>query len=69
MSSIANTEGWIKSIRRALTDWHAPAWLVSRFAGTPITTRAVLAIPELIFRWRGHGGVLAVSLRSKGLPQ
>ena len=40
ISTVADPSCWIESVRRALTDWRAPGWLIRRFGSTSIVSRS-----------------------------
>jgi len=55
--------GWIDSIRNALLDMHAPAWLVGRFTHDAPAMLALFTIVDSLGQAAGGGSVLCATLQ------
>jgi hypothetical protein len=62
ISTASDPACWVESIRRALSDWRAPGWLIRRFESTSVASRAAFGVLEGVLQWRRRGALLVVSL-------
>ncbi len=62
ISSVPDPACWVESLRRVLTDWRAPGWLVRCFTTKALVSYSVFAALEGIFHARRRGACLVVGL-------
>jgi SAM-dependent methyltransferase len=63
ISTQVSPVNWVYSVRNALVDWRAPAWLVEQFSLTSPVSLAIFTAVDSIFQLARRGALLRAVLR------
>jgi hypothetical protein len=63
LSTLASGGTWVRSIRRLLQDWSAPAWFVHRFGHRSLVAAAGFGALDTVQQLRGRGALMVAVVR------
>jgi len=63
LSTLASGGTWVRSVRRLLQDWSAPAWFVRRFGHRSLLAAAGFGALDAVHQLRGRGALLVAIVR------
>ena len=69
LSTLPSGELWVRSVRRLLQDWGAPAWLRHRFGEDSLVAPLGFGALEAVYRRGGKGGLVVAVLRRPEVPE
>jgi SAM-dependent methyltransferase len=63
LSTVASGGTWVRSVRRLLQDWAAPAWLARRFGDDSLLTALSFGLVEGVCQRAGNGALMVAVLQ------